>query len=245
MAFKPKTEKLKELATKYPDRIKELGKILHGHTAIYIDYANVKYWSQKLSWHIEPRRLYQLLTSFDTVQKVYLFYGTFVGDARSEGFITEAREIGFDVITKPVKIMHHSVDVSSIPNNSTTILEQFIGRPLLKKLNLETIEYLNDRLKELNDQGTKSLEVHKCNFDVEIGMQMLTDHAQNGYETFVLWSGDSDFADPVASLMKDKKNVYIFATARRVSVELDQTGAPIYEINKIRNFICWKKEQRD
>ena len=61
----------------------------------------------------------------------------------------------------------------------------------------------------------------------------------------MLWSGDSDFAGPIEQLLKDGKRVYIFATARRVASELNAlvpAGLSIYDIQKIKNFICWNKE---
>ncbi|MBI2405251.1 NYN domain-containing protein [Candidatus Gottesmanbacteria bacterium] len=138
--------------------------------------------------------------------------------------------------------MHLSTDVSGIPQNSPTVLENFIKKPFLRKLNIETIEYLNGKLKELYDHGTKYLEVRKCNFDVEIGRDMTLDFERDNVDTFILWSGDSDFADPVIQLMKGRKRVFIFATSRRVSVELEQTNVPIFDIQKIRNFICEPNE---
>jgi len=118
-------------------------------------------------------------------------------------------------------------------------------KPLLQKFKVETIEYLNFQLQELNKQEILSIEDKKCNFDVEIGRDMLTDYDKNGTEVFILWSGDSDFADPVEQLLKDGKRVYIFATARKVASELNELqkqGLMIYDIQKIRDFICWKKE---
>ena len=82
----------------------------------------------------------------------------------------------------------------------------------------------------------------KCNFDVEIGRDMLRDFDKNGIENFILWSGDSDFADPICQLKEDNKDVSLFATAREVSSELNATKIPIFEIKKIREFICWPKE---
>jgi len=85
----------------------------------------------------------------------------------------------------------------------------------------------------------------KCNFDVEIGRDMLLDYAQKNVDLFVLWSGDSDFADPIEQLLNDGKKVFLFATARRVASELNvlqSKGLFIYDIQKIKNFICWKKE---
>lgn len=140
--------------------------------------------------------------------------------------------------------MRLSIDVSSIPPNSPDIVKDFIRKPLLQKLNIETIEFLNAQLKDLNNQGILFIEDLKCNFDVEIGRDMLIDD-KNGTESFVLWSGDSDFTDPIKQLLSDGKKVVLFATARRVSSELNaltKNGLFIFDIQKIKEFICWKRE---
>ena len=160
-------------------------------------------------------------------------------------FVKDIGRFGYDVKTKPVKIMRLSIDVSSVPPNSPNILKEFIRKPLLQKLTIETIEFLNNQLKQLNNQGVKSVEDLKCNFDVEIGRDMLIDYDKNNIDNFILWSGDSDFADPVRQLLKDDKRVTLFATARRVSSELSELvegGLFIFDIQKIKDFICWKKE---
>ena len=243
--FLPKTDRIKELAEKYPQRISELENIFSKSTNIYIDYANVRPWANKLHWHIEPKRLKQFFDSFDSIKSVKIYNGTLVGDALSETLNQELEHFGYELKTKPVKIMKKSIDVSSIPSTSSAILEGFIRKPLMQKLKVETIEYLNFQLQELNKQGILYIEDKKCNFDVEMGRDMLTDYDKNGIEAFVLWSGDSDFADPVQQLLRDGKRVYIFATARKVATELNdlrKEGLMIYDIQKIRNFICWRKE---
>lgn len=159
-------------------------------------------------------------------------------------FIDDVRKRNYDVHTKPVKIMKLSIDVSSIPINSPALLENFIRKPLLKEFNLETIEILNKKLKELNNGGIRFIQDKKCNFDVEIGRDMLIDYDKNGIENFILWSGDSDFSDPIDQLLKDGKKVVVFSTARRVSIEISDTGVRIFEIKKIRDFICWPKESQ-
>ncbi len=242
--FTPKTKRIDELAKKFPDRIAELEGIFNQKTNVYIDYANIRPWANKLGWHIEPRRLKQFLDSFDTVHAVNFYNGTLTGDSDSEVFMAEIRRYGFNVHTKPVKKMKLSIDVSSIPSNSPDILKDFIRKPLLQKLKIETTEFLNGQLKDLNSQGVLFIEDLKCNFDVEIGRDMLLDD-KNRVTSFVLWSGDSDFADPVQQLLGDGKRVVLFATARRVSSELNaltHKGLFIFDIQKIRDFICWKKE---
>jgi hypothetical protein len=141
--------------------------------------------------------------------------------------------------------MNIPINIASIPLNSPDIIKQFIRSPLLRKLNIETIEFLNRKLLELNKQGIMFLEHRKCNFDVEIGSDMLIDAAAEEISTFVLWSGDSDFADSIERLLYFKRNCIIFSTARRVSRELNDLrskGLLIFDIHKIKNFICWKKE---
>ncbi|PIP14596.1 hypothetical protein COX47_04345 [Candidatus Roizmanbacteria bacterium CG23_combo_of_CG06-09_8_20_14_all_35_49] len=240
--FEPKTDRLVKLAKLYPDRIKELEDIFASTANIYIDYANVLHWSKKLMWHIDLKRLKQLIGSFSTIKTARFYTGTLMGDVKSEEFNKEVVRLKYDLKTKPVKIMKLSIDVSSIPPDSTFALKNFVKRPLLNKLNIETIVYLNGKLKELNNQGTRHIEVRKCNFDVEIGRDMLLDYERNKIDTYVLWSGDSDFADPVSQLLKDGKKVVIFATARRISIELAETNSLKFDIQKIRNFICYANE---
>lgn len=141
--------------------------------------------------------------------------------------------------------MRFSIDATSVLPDSTVLLDQFIKRALLKKYEIRTIEYLNERFRDMNKKEEYFIEDMKCNFDVEIGVDMLLDCERNSAETFILWSGDSDFADPVEKLMAVGKKVVLFATARKVSQELSALtgkGLMVFDIQKIRDFICWKRE---
>lgn len=243
--FNPKTERIEKLAQKNSDRIAELEKIFDKRTNVYVDFANVIHWQDRLQWHVSIKRLKQLLDSFDTIKEVKFYNGTLIGDELSRITIEDAKRMGYIVKTKPVKIMRMSIDISSIPLQSTAILEQFISATLLRKLNIETVEFINFKLKELNRQGILHLEQRKCNFDVEIGRDMLRDYDSGQVENFILWSGDSDFHDPIKQLLDDGKKVVLFVTTRKVASELNELtgdGLFVYDIQKIRNFICFPKE---
>lgn len=241
-----KTEKIEKLSKIFPENINQLSELFKGKVNIYIDDANVRPWSNKLRWHISYKRLKQFLDSFDNINSVKIYRGTLRGDVESETSITELQRLKYDLRTKDVKIMKHSIDITSIPSmSSPDLLEKFIRKCLLKEFKLQTIEYLNENFKEMNVAGKLYIKDLKCNFDVEIGMDMLLDYERNGVDTFVLWSGDSDFADPVETLLKNGKKVILFATAGRVSTELGQLrekGLFIFDIKKIQNFICWNRE---
>ncbi|MDP3948544.1 MAG: NYN domain-containing protein [bacterium] len=244
--FNPKTQKISDLASKYPERINELDTILNASTKVYIDYANVRPWSERLKWHIYPKRVKQFLESFSGLTSIKFYAGELKGDIDSETFIKEMQYVfGQNLISKSVKIMNLSIDVSSIPKNDPAILKNFIRPPLLKKLTVQTIELLNGELEKLNQQGTTTLEDRKCNFDVEIGTDMLLDLERNNTDVFILWSGDSDFADPISKILSAGKKAYLFATSRRVASELNDlraNGLFIFDIQKIRDFICWSRE---
>ena len=246
--FNPKTDRIREIAKDKAEVITQLETVLGAKARIYIDYANVRPWSEKLGWHIDLKRLKQFLDSFDTIEAVNLYNGYLAGNERSEKEKSEAENCKYILRTKPVKIMQFSIDASSIPKDSTVLLDQFVRRALLRNYEVSTIEYLNERFRDMNKKGTYQIRDMKCNFDVEIGVDMLLDCERNSAEVFVLWSGDSDFADPIKKLMNAGKKVALFATTRKVSKELSALGGDglfIFDIQKIRDFICWKKELAD
>ncbi|MBU0569174.1 NYN domain-containing protein [Patescibacteria group bacterium] len=243
--FTPKTEKIKNIAEEKKKVIKQLERVFDKKTRIYIDYANVRPWSVKLKWHVDLRRLKQFFDSFDTIEAINFYNGYLEQNEQSEKEIKEIENRKYVVRTKPVKILKFHIDASSISKDSTALLDQFIRRALLRKYEIGTIEYLNERFAEMNKKGEYYIEDRKCNFDVEIGVDMLLDCERNNAENFILWSGDSDFSDPIKKLLAAGKRVYLFSSAQNISKELSaltEVGLEIFDIQKIREFICWKKE---
>lgn len=245
--FKPKTERIEQIYNNDVNKkaIKKVESLFCSKTNVYIDFANVRPWSDKLKWHISPQRLKQFLDSFDNINSVKFYQGELIGNDFSENEIKELREYKYDVRTKPVKIMKLSINASSISPQSPDLLSKFIRKSLLRKYDIETVEYLNAKFAILNQGGVFEIEDRKCNFDVEIATDMRVDHIKNDIDTFVLWSGDSDFSDTIKTLLNDKKNVLLFATAGRIASELSELvsrGLFIFDIRDLKDFICWKKE---
>jgi uncharacterized LabA/DUF88 family protein len=239
--FKALDPQIDALAMKYPRQITELEGIFDRKTNLYFDYANLRNWSSRLKWSIDMAKLYKLLRSFDTVNEMKVYYGTIPGDGTSEKRIQSLRDFGYNVVTKSVKFIKLSIDVSGLASDSATnVIKNFVAPELLRKLKVESIEYLNRQLRDLNKQGVTHVQKMKCNFDVEIGRDMQLDHLINMIPGFSLWSGDSDFADPIAEVLRDGKKATLFATARKVATELNglkSEGLFIYEISKIKEFV--------
>ncbi len=243
--FDPNTKRIKEIADSKKDVIHNLEGLLNNKVFMYIDYANVRPWSEKLGWHIDLKRFKQFLDSFNTIEDNKLYYGTLVGDKVSKQTAEDIKRCGYTLVTKPVKLMNIPIDISSIPIDTPTILNSFVRKALLMRLDIETVTFLNNKLKRLNDDGILYIEDRKCNFDVEMGVDMLLDFERKEVDTFVFMSGDSDFADPVKKLLDSGKKVILFATAGRIASELSdmqEHGLIIFDIKKIAKFICWKRE---
>ena len=246
--FTPKTERIKKIVENQLGIIEKLDSFLSDKVNVYIDYANVRPWSEKLQWHIEPRRLKQFLQSFDNICSIKFYQGELLGDPRSHKEVKHLQSLEckrFFLRTKPVKIMKFSVNMSGVDDQSPTLLRHFIRASLLRKFDIETIEFLNKKLREMNKKGIFEIQDRKCNFDVEIGSDMRVNHLTDGVDTFALWSGDSDFADPIKSLLENGKKVILFATAGRISRELNDLiplGLGVFDISDIQDFICWLSE---
>ena len=246
--FNPKTEKIKKIYQSNKVVAEKLKKLFDGKVYMYIDYANIRPWANKLKWHIQITRLKQFLDSFDNVENIKFYQGTLGGDQKSEKEIEKLRKNKFELRTKSVKIIKLSIDATSTQTDSPALLNQFIRRALMRKYDIGTIEFLNGKFAEMNKAGIYFIEDRKCNFDVEIGVDMLLDYERNNVDTFILWSGDSDFADPLRKLLENNKKVILFATAGRISRELNELkklGLYIFDIADIKEFICWTREQKE
>lgn len=77
---------------------------LKGKTAVFIDWANVHGWEEKLRWEIDLHKLHQYLQLYKQVKDTRFYFGTDTHPASKEQ-IKQARKVGFKIITKPVKYL--------------------------------------------------------------------------------------------------------------------------------------------
>lgn len=226
------------------ERISELRSWLDGKTHIYIDYANVRVKCQDKGWSLDFLKINQLFKGLGNVPALKVYFGTIAGNRRSEGFMALLRKLGYEVITKPVKFMKLSIDVSGIPKDSTAVIKNFVEPCLLRQLTVAAVEQLNAQLKEMNDRGLKYVEMMKCNFDVEIAADMLMDNELHGVDTFCLWSGDSDFAGPILRLLNEKKRMIVFSDGIAPELnDLQPDGLRVYNLLKLKDIIGHIKQK--
>lgn len=243
--FKPKTQKIKDIYKEkkgQPDFLNK--KIFKGKTNVYIDWANVIYWSDKLGWHIDEKRLYQFLRSYDQINDIKLYEGYFEDSEDSKKEIEGFEKIGYELRKKPVKEIRIPIDAKSIPLDDTTVIKRVVSKGLLQKLPVKAVQEINQMIRSINNGGDFHLIQHKCNFDVEMASDIRVDCINNeDLKTFVIVSGDSDFIDTVDSLIHNGRNVVVIGTSGRISHELNTSNAYIYDIKQIKNYICWNRER--
>jgi hypothetical protein len=248
--FQAKTSRLAKIAQHLPAIVTEFNGMIQGETVVYIDYGNVRNWAEKAGWHVDLKRLKQFLDSFTPTPVAKFYYGTLGGNPESQKLISDVELWGYEVNTKPVKPIRLSINVASVALTSVDVIKNFIFGPLLKTFSIDLVEQINAHLKELNGKGIVYYEDLKCNFDVEIGRDLLIDAIIKPYDTFMLWSCDSDFAGPIEGLLNPEvnKNIIICGMGGMVARELNQLrahGLRVFDVRKLKEFICWSRELPD
>ncbi len=171
---------------------KEFGKI-----CTFVDFGNVNFWYEKdrRDWNentlkeneklvVEIEKLAKFIRLFSEQRRFY--YGWHKRIKRSWHIVIWAEKNGFIKITKPIQFIKHYLD------------------------DIELQNYKKYHFKE--DREGKFIEIAKSNFDVEISVDAI--RLLNDYETFCLFSGDSDFAKLTQFLKRKGKKIIIVASGQ-------------------------------
>lgn len=90
-----------------------------------------------------------------------------------------------------------------------------------------------------DDEGKFIGKTPKCNFDVEMTMDMLT--KIHKYDTVVLFSGDSDFGGLLSYLKEKGKKIIVVCSRKRMSKELDAVADKFIPAETLKSFLHYPK----
>jgi uncharacterized LabA/DUF88 family protein len=168
----------------------EFGKIFG-----FVDFGNVNHWFDKDRYDIAGRLMNEnefLIVDIEKMgsflnlfcEKKLFYYGFDSAHKQSWHIHKKAKNCGFVKVSKPLQIIKHYLD-----NNE-------LNEKILKRLE--------------NDGGGYFVKIPKGNFDVEISIDSirLMDH----YNTFCIFSGDSDFAYLAKFLKQKGKKIMVIAS---------------------------------
>lgn len=86
-----------------------------------------------------------------------------------------------------------------------------------------------------DEKGVFVTKHPKCNFDVEITLDAITQIVK--YDTIVLFSGDSDFGELLGYLKSKGKNIIVVSTRNRMSTELQAAADKFVPAEKLKDLL--------
>ncbi len=163
------------------------------------------------------------------MREVKAYYGTNGRKLEeSEAFNKDILKAGAILRTKPVKFIRKTVD-----------LGMFFKKTTLNQLDFGTTTLVNDVVEAVQTAGT-IIEEPKCNFDVEIMMDLMDDAEKAS--GFMLFSGDSDFFAPLERLKLKGRRVYVVGVRGAISKELFYVANSYIDKGKFYQRSEWNSE---
>lgn len=77
---------------------------IRGRLAVFIDAANLELSAKDRGWKVDYKKLHKWLNEFGTVKYLGFFTVRF-GNDKHDAFLTVLKKTGYDLITKPLKVI--------------------------------------------------------------------------------------------------------------------------------------------
>lgn len=183
--------------------------VLKGETALiaYLDVTNMFHWQSVLGWRFRIESVIKQLLSLGSVKEVKAYYGINERDLQSSlAFHKRIRLAGATLRSKPMKFIRKNIDQAFLFKRSTRTL-----------FNDGITAKMSELIEEIRKTGLV-IEEPKCNFDVEMAMDIMDDAER--VSGVLLYSGDSDLAAPLERLKLKGKKVYIVGVRNMTAGEL-------------------------
>ena len=166
---------------------------------VYLDLTNMFHWQDTLGWKFRMEDVIEQLFTFSSIKEIKVYYGINKRDEKnSKAFHNRIKKTGAILRPNPPKEMK--------------FIKKDINEGLFFQRRTMTIfdGLIKNKIQELIDELQKSgiiIEEPKCNFDVEMTMDMLDDIEK--FTAVLLFSGDSDMLAPLERLKVRGKKIGI------------------------------------
>jgi len=191
----------------------------YGNIYIFIDFGNVRPWAKefwpeenkfRLCAEIDIEKLSEVCNWVNPIKK-FFYYGHY------------AKREDLDE--------NHKLNIKH--RNSLYRIEKARKSGFQRRTKeIKMIPIYDENGKYLN-------KIPKCNFDVEIAMDMLT--KINKYDTVMLFSGDSDFGGLLNYLKSKGKKIVVVCTRDCMSTELEEVKDKFIPAETLKKFLKYKK----
>jgi len=175
----------------------------------YLDLTNMFHWQDMLGWRFRIEDVVGQLHALPNVKEIKVYYGCNERDKKNaDAFHNRITKAGAILRTKPMKFIQKNI------HNG-----MFFQRRSLASFDIGIKGKIDELVAELQ-RSKIILEEPKCNFDVEMAMDMLDD--ADKMTAILLYSGDSDLRGPLERLKAKGKQVGVVGIRGRVAAELHQ-----------------------
>ncbi len=176
---------------------------------VYIDLTNMLHWQDVLGWKFRIEDAIEQLFTYPSIKEVKIYYGFNRRDEKnSEAFHNRIKKTGAILRTKDMKFIPKTIREGMFFQRKTLTL--FDGGVKLK---------IQELIDELHKSGI-IIEEPKCNFDVEMTIDLLDDTEK--MTAVMLFSGDSDMRAPLERLKIKGKHIGVVGVRGNVAGELHE-----------------------
>ncbi len=173
----------------------------------YLDLTNMFHWQDTLGWKFRIEDMIGQLFTFSNIKEIKVYYGKNERDLEnSEAFHNRIRKTGAILKTKQMKFIPKTIQNG-----------MFFQRKTLTLFDCGVKNKIDELVDELQKSGI-IIEEPKCNFDVEMAMDMLDD--TDKLTAVMLFSGDSDMCAPLERLKVKGKRIGVIGVRGKVAKEL-------------------------
>ncbi|MFA6603385.1 MAG: NYN domain-containing protein [Patescibacteria group bacterium] len=190
-----------------------------GRIYTYIDFGNVNYWYEKDRRDdsgaalreeekivVSINRLGEFVNRFST--RSLFYYGLDESRPSSLHLIKKARNQFSSTITKPIQLIRHYIQTDDKATSRTT---------------------------EVDDQGHRFIVIQKCNFDVELCLDVT--RMADKFDTLCLFSSDNDFGGLLEHVKKRAKKNVILIHGSSTRIEFKRKADITINAQRIKKYI--------
>lgn len=165
------------------------------------------HWQDVLGWRFRMEDVIKQLFSFSNIKEIKVYYGLNERDQKnSEAFHRRIKMTGAILKTKSMKFISKNINEGLFFQRRTmTLFDSGVKKKIYELMD------------ELNKSGI-IIKEPKCNFDVEMTMDILDDMEK--VTGIILFSGDSDLLAPLERLKIKGKKISIVGVRGKVAGEL-------------------------
>lgn len=187
---------------------------------VYLDLTNMFHWQDVLGWKFRLEDVISQLLSYKSIKEIKVYYGLNERDLEnSEAFHSRIKKTGAILRTKAMKFIPKYINDG-----------MFFQRNTIKNLDDSVKIKIKELIEALHNFGIV-IEEPKCNFDVEMSMDILDDAEK--VSAIILFSGDSDMVGPLERLKVKGKKVVVCGVRNKVATELQRVKSKYFDFGKL------------